>query len=109
MQIWGIIAGTNRFYWDASFFPNETATNNCWVGGPMTAKVIREQENWWDDSGWMDKKAHPIPWFGNTPVEVPVTYAREATVAKGLGVWTLHDLVPGSRNICLYSIWSWGQ
>lgn len=106
MQIWGLIAGTNRFYWDASFYPNEKATNNCWVGGPTTLPVIREQENWWDDSGWMDKLKHPIPFNGMTPIEVSVPMAREATLAKGYGVWTLVDLVTKDR-MCLYSTWTW--
>jgi hypothetical protein len=106
---WGIIAGTEKFYWEAKFFPGEQATNPCWYQGSRTVEVMRQQEAWWDQNGGWVNNVQGTPAFdaNGTPVRPVVAMAREATLAKGFGVWTLRDLLPNSRTICLYSVWDW--
>lgn len=114
VRAWGLVDGTLQYYWEATFYPNEQATDVCWLAGPRTLQVIRQQEAWWDSGGlWMNGGNVGIrPFNANgTPVEVNVPMARETTLAKGLGVFTTVDLTGPTKGIqlCLYSIWQWGS
>jgi hypothetical protein len=104
---WGLLAGTNRFYWEADFYPGESALNPCWYEGAQTRPVIREREVWWDiGGGWVRGSGTP-PFDAQGHAQRPtVTKQYEVTLAQGLGVWTAVDLATGQRT-CLYSVWRW--
>src|SRR5690348_10027190 len=50
IRIWGVIANSLKFYWEAEFTPG-TMTDSCYYSGPITRDVIVQREVWWDSGG----------------------------------------------------------
>lgn len=107
VRVWGLIAGTRKFYWEADFFATETAFNACWYEGAQTKDVIRQDDSWWDDqAGWVRATgSNPYDAVGK-PVRPTVTKLWEVTLARGVGPWTILDKASG-RRMCAVSTWAW--
>jgi hypothetical protein len=113
IRIWGVIANSSRFYWEAEFTPGQSVTDSCYYSGPITRDAIVQREVWWDSTGGGPKHDGWAEGTGTAPFDasgkpvVPtVTYGVETTVAKGEGVLTHKDLATGLA-MCLYSRWDW--
>ncbi len=108
MRVWGLIAGTRKFYWESDFFTAETAFNACWYEGAQTRDVIRQLDSWWTkDEGWVRSTADREPFdLAGNPVRPTVKKLWEITLAKGVGPWTITDKASG-RKMCAYSRWDW--
>jgi hypothetical protein len=107
MRVWGLIAGTRKFYWESDFFTAETAFNPCWFEGAQTKDVIRQLDSWWDEpAGWVRATGTSPYDSAGRPVRPTVTKLWEVTLAKGVGPWTILDKASG-RRVCAYSSWPW--
>lgn len=103
---WISLPGVGRAYWEADFYPGETAVNPC--SGESRA-VLRQVEVWRSEYNYVTEWVRGTgtePWDdrGN-PVRPTVTKQWQVTLAPGIGVWTGQGPEWG---LCLFSTWQWG-
>ena len=107
IRVWGLIAGTRKFYWEADFWQTQAAFNPCWYEGAQSRDAITQQEVWWDEiGGWQRGTGDRAFDAQGKPVRPTVTKLWEITLARGAGPWTILDKSSG-RRICAYSMWNW--
>lgn len=107
MRVWGLIAGSRRFYWESDFYPSQQVFNGCWYQGGQTREAIVQDDSWWTkEDGWTRATGTEPYDFAGNPVRPTVNKTYRVTVAKGAGVWTIHE--NGARSDrCAYSVWDW--
>lgn len=112
IRVWGKVydkdhKGSRDFYWQNTMTPSPAVTNSCWqVDKNKTKPALLSQEAWWDkDSGWT--LGSGTLGVDGKPTGANVTYGRQNSAAKGVGLgWT--TLYPNTKEeYCLSQWWSW--
>lgn len=99
IRVWGLIAGSRQWYWEASFGYQGAVTNTCWKGGgSQTRPVIQMSEAWWDDNGgWMFGGSGAMGPDGR-PNGLGAVHVRSGSIAHTAGyAWSITS---GSWNAC---------
>ena len=107
LRHWVLLGGDVPTYYEADFYPGETAVNKCWHSGPVSLPVIRQREVWWDARGGWVRGTGTSPFDANgAPIVPTVTKQFEVTLAKNVGVFTLWDMQKNQRAGC-WNCWEW--
>jgi len=107
MQVWGIVSGVRKYFWQSDFTPGVTAVNPVYG----SVEAIQQNDAWWDASGGFFRctgKQSPYDASGN-PQDPGITSLWMETIALGYGpCFTGTDLDPAvNKSFHISARWNW--
>lgn len=91
IRVWGLIANSTNWYWEARFTYTPAKTNACWQGlGSQTRGALTVSEAWWDpSSNWLFNGSGTMGADG-LPNGLNVALMRTFSLGQGAGyAWQL--------------------
>jgi hypothetical protein len=108
LRVWGLIANSTNWYWEARFSYSPAMVNTCWQGpGTQNRGALTVSEAWWDPgSNWLFNGSGSMGVDG-LPNGLNVALRRSFSLGQGAGYnWQLSS--PGwnacSENFTDYSL-----
>jgi hypothetical protein len=99
LRQWGIVNGTNEFYWQAEYTFGQEAMNPCWTGPQPQRPVIWQREVWQDRGGGTARGT-----VIGDPWQVVPQVVYDTRNAAGLGAGFLWVYFTPTGQYCLRSL-----